>query len=75
MEGQGLEALRNRRGAGLAGGQSFLADILLTSLSHVNWPEARFARRRIQNGVLGRFLSSSYALGLTVPHKTVAEVR
>jgi hypothetical protein len=43
-------------------------------LSHVNEPGARFAPRRIQNGVLGRFLSSAYALGLTVPHKTVAEV-
>jgi hypothetical protein len=74
MEGQGSRALRNRQGAGLAGGQSFLPDILLTSLRHVNWPEAGFARRRIQIGVLGRFLSSAHALGLTVSHKTVAEV-
>ena len=54
--------------------QTFLTDILLTSLSHVNWPEAGFARRRIQNGVLGRFVSKPFALGLTVTHKTVAEV-
>jgi hypothetical protein len=82
----GLEALRNRR-TGLAGGryflvvfpgelswQTFLADILLTSLSHVNWPEAGFTPRRIQNGVLGRFVSKPFALGLAVTHKTVAEV-
>jgi hypothetical protein len=28
--------------------------------------------RRIQNDALGSFLSSPYALELTVPHKTVA---
>jgi hypothetical protein len=54
--------------------QTFLADILLTSLSHVNWPEAGITPRRIQNGVLGRFVSKPFALGLTVTHKTVAEV-
>jgi hypothetical protein len=30
--------------------------------------------RRIQNVALGSFLSSVYALELTVPHKTVAEL-
>jgi hypothetical protein len=84
----GAEALRNRQGAqgwlaaglfllAFPGGLSwriFLADILLTSLSHVNWPEAGITPRRIQNGVLGRFVSKPFALGLTVSHKTVAEV-
>jgi hypothetical protein len=55
--------------------QTFLADILLTSLSHVNWPDAGFTPWRIQNGVLGRFVSKPFALELTVTHKTVAEVR
>jgi hypothetical protein len=31
-------------------------------------------QRRTQNDALGSFLSSAYALELTVPHKTVAEV-
>jgi hypothetical protein len=63
---------------GIFGGlawQSFSADILLTSLSHVNWLKAGFTPRRIQNAVLGRFLSKPFALGLTVSHKTVAEIR
>jgi hypothetical protein len=42
-------------------------------LRHVNWLGAGFTRQRIQNGVLGRFLSSADALELTVAHKTVAE--
>jgi hypothetical protein len=29
--------------------------------------------RRTQNGAIGSFLSSAFALELTVPHKTVAE--
>jgi hypothetical protein len=61
-------------GRRLNNGQPVSSPILLTSLSHVNEPGARIAPRRIQNGVLGRFLSSAYALGLTVSHKTVAEV-
>jgi hypothetical protein len=36
--------------------------ILLTSLMHVNWPEAENRPQRIQNDVLGGFLSSVYAL-------------
>jgi hypothetical protein len=55
-------------------GQSLIS-ILLTSLRHVNRPSGGFAPRRIQNGVLGQLLSSTYALELTVPHKTVAELR
>ena len=47
--------------------------ILLTSLRHVNWPEGKISPRRIQIEPLGNFLSSAYALELTVPHKTVAE--
>jgi len=47
--------------------------ILLTSLRHVNRSEAEIAPRRIQNDALGIFLSSVYALELTVAHKTVAE--
>ncbi len=47
--------------------------ILLTSLRHVNRPEGEITPRRIQNDALGSFLSSAYALELTVPHKTVAE--
>jgi hypothetical protein len=43
-------------------------------LRHVNLPEAEISPRRIQNDVLGVSLSSVYALKLTVPHKTVAEV-
>jgi hypothetical protein len=58
-------------GAGI--GKPFLPAILLTSLRHVNWLGAGFTRQRIQNGVLGRFLSSAHALELTVAHKTVAE--
>jgi hypothetical protein len=46
--------------------------ILLTSLRHVNRPEAGFTPQRIQNSVLGSFASSKYAPQLTVPHKTVA---
>jgi hypothetical protein len=47
--------------------------ILLTELRHVNRPEAEISLRRIQNDVLGVFVSTVYALKLTVPHKTVAE--
>jgi hypothetical protein len=47
--------------------------ILLTSLRHVNWPEVRFPLRRIQIRALGGLLSTTYALELTVSHKTVAE--
>jgi hypothetical protein len=47
--------------------------ILLTSLAHVNRPGAKIAMRRIQNGAPDSFHSSAHALGLTVPHKTVAE--
>jgi hypothetical protein len=47
--------------------------ILLTSLRHVNRPEAEISPWRIQNDVLGVSLSTLYALELTVPHKTVAE--
>jgi hypothetical protein len=43
-------------------------------LRHVNRPEGEFTPRRIQNSVLGSFLSSAYALELTVSHKTVAEL-
>jgi len=50
-----------------------LTPILLTSLRHVNRPEAEITPRRIQNSALGSFLSTAYALELTVPHKTVAE--
>jgi len=53
-------------------GQSLFV-ILLTSLRHVNWPEDEISPRRIQIEPLGSFLSSAYALELTVPHKTVAE--
>jgi len=42
-------------------------------LRHVNRPEAEISLRRIQNDVLGVFVSTVYALKLTVPHKTVAE--
>jgi hypothetical protein len=42
-------------------------------LRHVNWPEGEISPRRTQNDALGSFLSSAYALELTVPHKTVAE--
>jgi hypothetical protein len=47
--------------------------ILLTESGHVNRPEGKIAPRRIQNDVLGSFLSNAYALELTVAHKTVAE--
>jgi hypothetical protein len=47
--------------------------ILLTSLRHVNRPEAEITPRRTQNDVLGVILSTVYALELTVAHKTVAE--
>jgi hypothetical protein len=50
-----------------------LPPILLTSSGHVNRSGAEITPRRIQNRALGRFLSSPYALELTVPHKTVAE--
>jgi hypothetical protein len=43
-------------------------------LRHVNLPEGLATTRRIQNDALGGFLSSAYALELTVLHKTVAEV-
>src|SRR5438132_7853593 len=46
----GLEA-SGRRAAGLAGLSS--QSILLTSLMHVNPPEAEFKPQRIQNDVLG----------------------
>jgi hypothetical protein len=42
-------------------------------LRHVNWSEGKISPRRIQIEPLGNFLSSAYALELTVPHKTVAE--
>jgi hypothetical protein len=47
--------------------------ILLTSLRHVNRPEAEISPRRTQNDVLGVSISTVYALELTVLHKTVAE--
>jgi len=47
--------------------------ILLTSLIHVNRPEAKILPRRIQNNPHEGFHSSVHALELTVPHKTVAE--
>jgi hypothetical protein len=47
--------------------------ILLMELRHVNRSEDEISPRRIQNDALGSFLSSAYALELTVPHKTVAE--
>lgn len=50
-----------------------LRRILLTSSKHVNRSGAEITPRRIQNRALGGFLSSAYALELTVPHKTVAE--
>jgi hypothetical protein len=40
---------------------------------HVNRPEREITPQRIQNGALGGFLSSPYAVELTVAHKTVAE--
>jgi hypothetical protein len=55
----GLEA-SGRRAAGLAG--LFSQFILLTSLMHVNPPEAEIKPQRIQNDVLGGFASSVYAL-------------
>jgi hypothetical protein len=36
---------------------------------------ANTRRAALKNGGLGSFLSTPYALGLTVPHKTVAEAR
>jgi hypothetical protein len=66
----GFEALDGRRPDG--GPVSGL--ILLTSLRHVNWSEGKISPRRIQIEPLGNFLSSAYALELTVPHKTVAEL-
>jgi len=36
---------------------------------------AKSSRAALKNGGAGRFLSSGEALGLTVPHKTVAEAR
>jgi hypothetical protein len=42
---------------------------------HVNRSCSEKLPRRIQNSRQGGFLSSAYALGLTVPHKTVAEAR
>jgi hypothetical protein len=50
-----------------------LIPILLTSFRHVNRQAAEIVPRRTQNGAIGSFLSSAYALELTVPHKTVAE--
>jgi hypothetical protein len=47
--------------------------ILLTSLRHVNRPEAEISPRRTQNDILGVSISTVYALELTVLHKTVAE--
>jgi hypothetical protein len=34
---------------------------------------AKSSRAAFKNGAIGSFLSSAYALELTVPHKTVAE--
>jgi hypothetical protein len=48
--------------------------ILLTESGHVNRPEGKITPLRIQNDVLGRFLSDAFALELTVVHKTVAEL-
>jgi hypothetical protein len=59
--------------AGRRNGKPVSSRILLTSLRHVNRPEGEISPRRIQNDVLGVFLSTVYALELTVPHKTVAE--
>jgi hypothetical protein len=50
------------------------AVILLTSLRHVNWRHQQLLLQRIQNEALGRFMSKISAAGLTVPHKTVAEL-
>jgi hypothetical protein len=54
-----------------------LIPILLTTLRHVNCRRPEIVPRRIQksalDSALGSFLSNAYALGLTVPHKTVAE--
>jgi len=47
--------------------------ILLTSLSHVNRSDGKITPQRTQNDAAGTFLSSAYALELTVAHKTVAE--
>jgi hypothetical protein len=47
--------------------------ILLSKSGHVNRPEGKLTPRRTQIHPLGSFLSSAYALELTVPHKTVAE--
>jgi hypothetical protein len=60
--------------AGRDGGP-ILFPILLTSLRHVNRHCSEKLPRRTQISALGSFLSSPYALGLTVPHKTVAEAR
>ena len=37
--------------------------------------DSEIVPRRTQNGAIGSFMSSAYALELTVPHKTVAEPR
>jgi hypothetical protein len=34
----------------------------------------RYSPHCIQNSIAGAFLSHAHALGLTVPHKTVAEL-
>jgi hypothetical protein len=50
-----------------------LHHILLMESRHVNRPKPEITPQRIQNGAIGSFLSSPYALELTVAHKTVAE--
>jgi hypothetical protein len=65
----GLEVLDGKRPDGVP--VSHL--ILLTSLTHVNRPEAKILPRRIQIDPGEGFHSSVHALELTVPHKTVAE--
>jgi hypothetical protein len=47
--------------------------ILLTPLTHVNRPGPKILPRRIQIDPDEGFHSSTHALELTVPHKTVAE--
>jgi hypothetical protein len=63
------------KSAGAEKAKPVSSPILLTSLMHVNRPEARFSPQRIQFDVVGVLRGSISAAKLTVPHKTVAEPR